>query len=87
MHEDPHLMERLLAEIASRQLAASLHAGWGSQLNRLAKNCICDTAISAGLHPDALRLALLYRRKGGFIDSLRATRGLAPLDRTSYAIK
>lgn len=82
LHRDPSLMDTLLAEIACRQLAEEAGAGWLSLMRRAGVNTLYDLAIRAGMHPYALRQSLRYRRKGGFVDSLRVTRGLAPLDRT-----
>lgn len=38
-----------------------------------------------GFHPNSLYYALKFRRRGGFLDSLRKTRGLPPLPRAGDA--
>lgn len=82
LRDDPALMETLLAEIASRTIADRRRGGWRYRLRLAVRNSIYDLVVVMRLNPYALREMIRYRRKGGYLDALRATRGLAPLDRS-----
>lgn len=79
LRSDPELLARLAQEVERRKASETSSAG--AVLLRAAKNVVGRLAIAAGVHPASLRHAIIYRRKGGFIDSLRRTRGLPPLKR------
>jgi hypothetical protein len=81
LRDDPELIPRLLQDIAVRLTAAERGPEVTPHLSRAMKAAARRLASLAGLHPAAVRHALTYRRKGGFLDSLRRTRGLPPLPR------
>ena len=78
---DPHLLLRLAAEVGARQTAANENLAVYRHLRRALRNVIRRAAATVGMHPAALYLAVKYKRRGGFLDSIRATRGLSPLPR------
>lgn len=79
LRDDPAFLERELTHIAAEAVAreGSPRIGW--HLDRAARNVVRRMAVAFGAHPAALRHAVLYGRRGGFIDALRRTRGLPPL--------
>jgi hypothetical protein len=79
LRSDAGLLVRLAAEVERRKALEKTSAG--AKLLRAAKGVVARLCIAAGIHPTSLRHAIIYRRKGGFIDSLRRTRGLPPLKR------
>lgn len=50
-------------------------------IQRALKNAAMRVVSSTGTHPVGLFNAIRYRRRGGFLDELRRTRGLTPLPR------
>ena len=53
-------------------------------VRRAARNAATRTIAALGMHPTALLNAARYRRRGGFVDQLRTTRGLPPLPRGGH---
>lgn len=77
LREDPELIARLLTEVIVRmrgELANPRHMAARALTAPLAR-----IAVKLGIHPHAVSLALKYRRRGGFVNALRRTRGLPPL--------
>lgn len=78
---DPRLLLRLAAEIAAAQAAAVADLSIARHVRRALLNIARRICVSAGVHPVSLHHAFKFRRRGGFLDSLRKTRGLPPLPR------
>jgi glycosyltransferase involved in cell wall biosynthesis len=68
LREDPELMSRLMQSAKTIAPGAIRTAAW-------------RIALAFGFHPLSVSLAWHYGRRGGFVDSLRRTRGLPPLPR------
>lgn len=81
LRDEPELMSRLMAEIALRLHAENHDVAAARHLRRAGKALVRRLAKFAGVHHWALRNALLFRRRGGYLDALRRTRGLPPLPR------
>jgi glycosyltransferase involved in cell wall biosynthesis len=81
LRDDPEFIPRIMADIATRWTARGMRIDIVAPLVRVAKNIVCRALIALRMHPDALRLAMRYRRRGAFLDQLRKTRGLPPLPR------
>lgn len=81
LRDDPQLVERLLLAAAFRLTADAQEMSIAKPLARAGRNVLRRAAIAAGVHPHALQNAIRYRRKGGFLDTLRRNRGLPPLPR------
>lgn len=79
--DDPQLLLRLGTEIAAREAAAAQDLGVYRHVRRACRNVVRRIAAAGGVHPLSLHHALTFRRRGGFLDSLRKTRGLPPLPR------
>lgn len=77
---DPRALEALIAGVAVER-TRELLAVW-PLIGRAAKNGLTQAIARLGVHPTGLHHALRYRRRGGFLDALRRTRGLGPLRRT-----
>lgn len=75
LNGDPRLLDKLAGEWrpARRPLRQAL-TGLVRRLTEL-----------LGFHPNSLYYAMKFRRRGGFLDSLRKTRGLPPLPRAGDA--
>lgn len=78
---DPHLLLRMTAEIAARDAAAGRDLSIYRHLGRAFRNAIRRICVALQIHPAAVLYAAKYRRRGGFLDSLRKIRGLPPLPR------
>jgi glycosyltransferase involved in cell wall biosynthesis len=77
LRDDPELIARLLTAIALR---LSREADEPSRIaGRAVRNALVRASVGMGVHPATLFHAIRYRRRGGFIDMLRHTRGLPPL--------
>jgi hypothetical protein len=83
MLENPRLFEELLTDISARQAEEQNRPAVWPHLRRAARKVAVKAAFAVGGHPTALRNAMLYWRRGGFLDSLRRTRGLPPLESLS----
>jgi glycosyltransferase involved in cell wall biosynthesis len=81
LKEDPRLMQTLMSSIAIRLSAELTGTSISRHVVRAAKAAVRRGSMAAGLHPFAVRNFLLHRRRGGFLDALRRTRGLPPLPR------
>jgi glycosyltransferase involved in cell wall biosynthesis len=81
LHNDPSLIPDLLQSIAVRLTAEERGADVMPHVSRAMKAAARKITSLAGVHPVAARHAVVYRRRGGFLDSLRRTRGLPPLPR------
>lgn len=85
LRSDPSFIPRLLQSIAIRLTAEMQSPDAKPHLVRATKAMARRVAALANVHPVALRHAVTYRRKGGFLDALRRTRGLPPLPRRGSA--
>lgn len=81
MRSDPLFLQHMLEQIAFRLTLETNAATPVRHFRRAVKALLRRATLSAGVHPHSLRNAVLYRRKGAFLDSLRRTRGLPPLPR------
>ena len=81
LRDDPALMLSLVTRIAARRQEQAERPVVLPHVARAAKNMVRRAIFSLGGHPVALQHAVRYRGRGGFIDSLRHTRGLPPLER------
>ena len=79
LREEPDLIARVMTEIACRVTAETQDLGVSRHFVRAAKAIIRRLAMTLGVHPWAVRNALLFRRRGGYLNRLRQTRGLGPL--------
>ena len=77
LRDDPNTVERLLTRIAARY-SNERHAP-AQIASRLVKAAFERVCIVAGAHPLAVRNALRFGRRGGFVNALRRVRGLPPL--------
>lgn len=82
LRDEPRLFEALLTEIAARQADEQGRPVVWPHLRRAARKVAVKAAFAVGGHPASLSNAMRHWRRGGFIDSLRRTRGLPPLDRS-----
>lgn len=78
---DPQLLLHLCATIAAHQMASVHDLSILRHLRRAVRNSIRRAAAMLHVHPVSLYLAVKYRRPGGYLDSIRNTRGLPPLPR------
>lgn len=81
LRDDPEVLSRLALAAGVRQLAEANDLDPLHDLASAARKAIRKLALATGLHPLALSMAWRYRRRGGYIDSLRRNRGLPPLPR------
>jgi glycosyltransferase involved in cell wall biosynthesis len=81
LRDDPHFIERVMTEIACRETYEYQYLSVTRHLVRAGKSMVRKLSRMAGVHPWALRNAILFRRRGGFLDSVRRIRGLPPLPR------
>jgi len=81
LRSDPLFLQRMLEEVASRLTLEVNAATPLRHFNRAVKALVRRATLSAGVHPHSLRNAVLFRRRGAFLDSLRRNRGLTPLPR------
>lgn len=79
LRDDPRFVDAYAAEIAAQGIAYQLDFAIARHLARAAKNVFRRAVVAAGLPPTSIRNLFLHRRKGGYIDALRRTRGLSPL--------
>jgi len=79
--DDPQLLARLAAAVVPVDDLAVL-----PHIRRAAINIVRRLTAAVGLHPNSLYYALRFRRRGGFLDALRKTRGLPPLPRDGEEI-
>lgn len=79
LRDDPELIARLLTDVVIRLRGDLARPSYTAARTVMA--FAARAAIAAGVQPHALTFALKYRRRGGFIDALRRTRGLSPLPR------
>jgi len=80
LRQDPLFLETQLSAL-SVELTRQMNLGIGRHLRRALKNTAREALIMMRIHPVELRHRVLYRRRGGFIDRLRRTRGLKALPR------
>ncbi len=78
MRDDPAFREQLLTAIAEASSPMSTYVNPLRLGSQAAKATIARTCVAAGIPPVAFFSFLRYGRRGGFIRSLRRTRGLAP---------
>jgi hypothetical protein len=79
LRDDPRALVTLLTAAALR--LARNEQRLGALLIRAGKVAVAHVAAAIGGHPLGIWYALRYRRRGGFLDRLRQTRGLTPLPR------
>ena len=72
----PGFREELLTRIAWSSVSREADVAIVRHLMRGFENVIRRLCLGLRLHPGAVRNALLYRRKGAFVDALRKSRGL-----------
>jgi hypothetical protein len=72
----------LLLDVAWNRTAETIRPELAAPLLRFGKNAARRIALACGIHPMALLNAMRFGRRGGFVDSLRRTRGLPPLPRS-----
>ena len=83
LRDDPRFLEAMLTRAAVRAALPAARFDVGPHLLRAAKNALRRVIAAAGGNPVAASMLLRFRRRGAFIDSLRKTRGLAPLPRAT----
>lgn len=81
LRDDPDLMLSLMTRIAVRREETIQRPQIRPHTARAAKNLVRRALLALGQHPIAVEHAIRHKRRGGFIDSLRRTRGLPPLKR------
>lgn len=79
LRDDPRVLVSLLTTAALR--LARQEQRLGALLGRACKVAASNVARAIGVHPLGVWYAVRYRRRGGFLDQLRQTRGLTPLPR------
>jgi hypothetical protein len=72
-------LEKELAKIASASVARTIDLHIWPHFRRVCRNVIYRASLKCGIPPTVLRNFVWFRRRGGFIDSLRANRGLSNL--------
>ena len=72
-------IDDVIAEAAIRGGAVNVDARVVPHLARAAKGLFRRICMTFGIHPQALRNALVYRRRGGAVARARVTRGLDPV--------
>ena len=81
LRNDPLFVQDLLLKVAYRMTAEANAASPIAHFKRALKALVRWATLATGVHPHSLRNAVLFGRKGAFVDSLRKNRGLAPLPR------
>ncbi len=79
LRDDPELIARILTDVIVRLRGDVARPSYTAARTVMA--FVARAAIAIGVQPHGLMFALKYRRRGGFIDALRRTRGLSPLPR------
>ena len=81
LRDERDLIGQLMADVACRLTAENEDRVASRHFVRAAKAVVRRLSVAAGAHPWAVRNALLFRRRGGYLDALRRVRGLPPLPR------
>jgi glycosyltransferase involved in cell wall biosynthesis len=79
LREDPELIARLLTDVIVRLRGDLARPSYTAA--RTMMSFVARAAVAMGVQPHGATLALKYRRRGGFVDALRRTRGLPPLSK------